>query len=73
MIYDIVLHWQSWLDEQAVKSGCQGEAATHVWLSSKLDTATEVAVPFIRLSNLGFNGITFKIDQKRVNTTSGWS
>jgi len=34
-------------DEQAVKSGCRSEAATHVVEFQSLDTATEVAVPFI--------------------------
>jgi hypothetical protein len=32
----------------------------HTWLSSKLDTATSVAVPFIPPDlNLRFNGINF--------------
>ncbi len=34
-------------DEQAVKSGCRSEAATHVVEFQSLDTATEVADPFI--------------------------
>ncbi len=34
-------------DEQAVKSGCRSEAATHVAEFQSLDTATEVADPFI--------------------------
>ncbi len=34
-------------DEQAVKSGCPSEAATHVVEFQSLDTATGVAVPFI--------------------------
>ncbi len=45
---DIVRVFRSCVpDEQAVKSGCRSEAATHVVEFQSLDTATEVADPFI--------------------------
>ncbi len=44
-------------DEQAVKSGCRSEAATHVVEFQSLDAATEVADILFRRSNLRFNDI----------------
>ena len=52
-------------DEQAVKSGCRSEAATHVvefkaWIQQR-----ELLFLLFRLSNLGFNGINLESCSKK--------
>ena len=59
-------------DEQAVKSGCRSEAATHVVEFQSLDAATEVADPLLPSFELLNDIFENLIDLKRVNTTSGW-